>query len=172
MKSHPKEEHGPPMALKATTQALPALEHYRCYTVNVNSTKADRIADTLEWFPHYVTMPTTNNLDLLIATTQDILKALHQPPYNSPLGPLTDSQKEVLQQFAEIFHSQATQQSAAPKPTDAPLRVTFSDNEEPPASVLRVPPQEHKATTPNPNKNKSTPASLLRVRGSGAVNRP
>ena len=145
----------------------PALEHYRCYTVNINNTKADRIADTLEWFPHCVNMPTTNNLDLLIATTKDILKALQQPPYNSPLGPLTDSQKEVLKKFNEIFHSQATQQSTststkpptstqAPpsttKPPTAPLRVEPSNNENTPAQPLRVQFQ----TEP-------TPASPLRV---------
>ena len=127
----------------------PALDHYRCYTVNVNTTKTDRIADTLEWFPHYVKMPTSNNLDLLIATTKDILKALQQPPYNSPLGPLTDSQKEVLQQFTEIFHSKATTQS--------------TNNEHTPASVLRVPTQVDRATKENHNKNECTPAPLLRV---------
>ena len=35
----------------------PALDHYRCYTTHVWSTKAERITDTLEWFPHDVKMP-------------------------------------------------------------------------------------------------------------------
>ena len=151
----------------------PALDHCCCHTVNVNSTKADRIADTLEWFPHYVTMPTTNNLDLLIATTQDTLKALQQPPCNSPLGPLTDSQKETLQKFAELFHSKATQQSTSTKPPTstnpptsikpaaAPLRVEPKNNEHTPASPLRVQTQ-----------NESTPTSSLRVPATEQENVP
>ncbi len=127
----------------------PALEHYQCYTVNVTSAKADRIADTLEWFPHYVKMPTSNNLDLLVATTSDILKALLNPPYNSPLGPLTDSEREVLKQFTTMFHSKAqhksdtTNNSTTTTPAK-PLRVEPSPAkplrvEQPPTTPLRVP---------------------------------
>ena len=35
----------------------PAMESYRCFKTYIWSTKAERITDTLEWFPHHVTVP-------------------------------------------------------------------------------------------------------------------
>jgi hypothetical protein len=37
----------------------PAPDHYRCYRVHINKTKANRIVDTVELFPAKVNMPRT-----------------------------------------------------------------------------------------------------------------
>ena len=100
----------------------PAMEHYRCYNTYIWSTKAERISDTVEWFPHEVKMPTASTLDLLAAATRDILKYLTMPNTNSPLGPLSDSEHAALKTISEIFQSK-TQASPASKPTQDVLRV-------------------------------------------------
>ena len=83
----------------------PAMEHYRCYTTYVWSTQAERVSDTVEWFPHEVKMPTASTLELLLATTKDILKCLEQPTHNSPLHPLTDSERDSLKTLTKIFQN-------------------------------------------------------------------
>jgi hypothetical protein len=35
----------------------PAMHHYRCQNVYISSTASERIADTLEFFPHNYQMP-------------------------------------------------------------------------------------------------------------------
>ena len=54
----------------------PALQHYRCYKVYVTKTKRTRIAETLLWHPHSVTMPTSSATELLHAAVLDLNKAL------------------------------------------------------------------------------------------------
>ena len=51
----------------------PALEHYRCYRVFVNKSKAERVTDTIELFPQKVPMPYTTPTDVAIQATEEIL---------------------------------------------------------------------------------------------------
>ena len=101
----------------------PALEHYRCYTTHIWSTKAERITDTLEWFPHEVTMPTASSVDIIATATNDILKALKNPSKNSPLDPLTDSETTALQTAVEILHNKSNVNSDAPPPAIQPPKL-------------------------------------------------
>jgi hypothetical protein len=41
----------------------PAREYYRCHRVYATKTSPERIADTVEFFPHQSTMPTTSSAD-------------------------------------------------------------------------------------------------------------
>jgi hypothetical protein len=43
------------------------MHHYRCYRAWIKETTSERIADTLEWFPTQVTMPTTSSADAATA---------------------------------------------------------------------------------------------------------
>jgi len=133
----------------------PALESYRCYLTYIWETKAERITDTLEWFPHHVCMPTVSPLDIISAATQDILKALQSPPTNSPLHPLSDSESEALKNLADLLHKKT-----------APL-----DTASPPATALRVPTQ---SPTQPPSHQPPTqpPAALLRVPPTTAIPTP
>ena len=48
----------------------PALRHYRCYRVWILETNAERISDTIAWFPRHVKMPTpTNELAIYLQLT-------------------------------------------------------------------------------------------------------
>ena len=104
----------------------PAMEHYRCYTTYVWSTRAERISDTVEWFPHEVKMPTASTMDLLLAATQDILHCLQQPQINSPLDPLTDSETKALQAAVAMLNNKLKDKQplrVEDTTTDEPLRV-------------------------------------------------
>ena len=54
----------------------PALDHYRCYRVFANSTKSNRVSDTLAWFPALVHMPGSSPADLIHSALLDLTHAL------------------------------------------------------------------------------------------------
>jgi hypothetical protein len=81
----------------------PALHHYRCYRVWVWATNAERVADTMAWFPQHVTMPFLSSSQAAIAAARDLVSALNNPTSASPICPLATSQREQLDQLADIF---------------------------------------------------------------------
>ena len=89
------------------------MHHYRCYRVWANETTAERIVDTLAWFPTKVAMPTSSSTDAAIAAARDLIHALRNPSPASPLAPLTDSHHAQLRQLAEIF-ADSTQPPTTP----------------------------------------------------------
>lgn len=91
----------------------PAMEHYRCYRVWAKDTRAERITDTLAWFPWYVNMPSINDDALMIAALNDITRLLKQPVYDGQGGPVADSHLQELRRVASIFDKT---QETAPEP--------------------------------------------------------
>lgn len=112
----------------------PAPLHYRSYRVWVNETSAERISDTLVWFPTKVVMPTVSSADAAEAAARDLISALLHPSAASPLAPLGDSKTAALRELATIF-GQITDSS-----TDHP-------DETPSASLNREPQQGDNATS-------------------------
>ncbi|EEC51526.1 predicted protein [Phaeodactylum tricornutum CCAP 1055/1] len=94
----------------------PAMHHYRCYRVWINSTTSERIADTLTWFPSKVQMPTTSSRDTVVAAARNLATALSNPTPASPLAPLATQERVALQQLSTIFSN-------------------FSDPTSPPAAI-------------------------------------
>ena len=127
----------------------PAMNHYRCFRVWINSTQAERITDTLTWFPSKVLMSTASSSDAAIAAANDLTHALLNPSPASALSPLSDSQRHALLQLKDIFVHQTTTPTIppgfpaltnAPVPTPdhtiipntaAPLKVTFNPSTAP-----------------------------------------
>jgi hypothetical protein len=54
----------------------PALSHYRCYNVWIQSTRSTRVTDTVEWFPVSVKMPGASPLECLTTAATDLLAAM------------------------------------------------------------------------------------------------
>ena len=94
----------------------PAMESYRCFKTYIWSTKAERITDTVEWFPHHFSMPKTSDTEILIAATKDILKILQNPSKNSPIPALTDSESHQLQEITQLLHKKVTPLTNPPSP--------------------------------------------------------
>ena len=131
------------------------MEHYRCFTTHIWKTKAKRITDTLEWFPHYVKMPKISDLDLLLSATNDILKVLSNPQQNGPISPMVDSDREKLKTVTEILHKQLSQSDHQESPTA------------PSAPVLRVP-IKSTATPATRVPEKTAPVAFQRVQNTPA----
>ena len=68
----------------------PALEHYRCYMVWATQTRQLRIVNQLMWFPKQ-DFPCLNNVDLLRATIEDAITLLRNPPQETFVGTLEDT---------------------------------------------------------------------------------
>ena len=81
----------------------PAMKHYRCFNTWVIETRAERIADTIVWFPSQVVMPTASSSDAACAAALDLIQALRHPATASALSPLADAEHAALLQLADIF---------------------------------------------------------------------
>ena len=131
----------------------PCLNHYRCYRVYCPATNSSRIANTVDWFPHNLKMPTATSTDILIATAKDLTSALRQTEHN-PLVPPPDTQtRKALQTLTDIFSNKISPSQN----TDVPLpRVRFAES--------KLPSQPANANLPRvPNITPQAPATLPRV---------
>jgi hypothetical protein len=88
-----------------------AMSHYRCYNVFVTKTKHMRVAETLSWHPHIVTMPGPTRDDMLLAAIQDLTVAvdahLDTPTHPStelqPFSVIREQMSENLRKLNSIF---------------------------------------------------------------------
>jgi hypothetical protein len=83
----------------------PAQEHYHCQRVYVTKTAAKRIADTVEFFPHQSTMPTTSSVDAARDTAAALTQGLLNPAPATPFATIGDAQQQALTKLADIFNS-------------------------------------------------------------------
>jgi hypothetical protein len=123
----------------------PATHHYQCYQVWAWITNAERVADTLTWFPTTTIMPQHSSTDIVISTAHNLTHAFLHPAPASSLLPLADSHRQQLLQLADIFQ-QHTQ-----RPDQVPT--------EPPAELLSLVPAPPTVpiVTPSPLWDSSSP---------------
>jgi len=81
----------------------PALEHYRCVHCYIPSTHGTRIADTVEYIPHSIPIPSHTTEDLIRDTASDLVATLHQNNISPPLVHLTDPTRAALRTVADIL---------------------------------------------------------------------
>jgi len=96
----------------------PCLNHYRCYKIYCPSTNSTRIANTVDWFPHNIKMPTATSTDILLATAKDLTAALKQTQRNPLVPPPNTETRKALQTLTEIFSNTT---KPPPKAADATL---------------------------------------------------
>jgi hypothetical protein len=121
-----------------------APEHYRCYRVYASKTRAERIARTVEFFPHYGKMPALSSADAAVRAAIDLCWALRNPSPSSPLAGIGDDQLVAIQQLSDIFNSLAPSE---PDPI-APPRVLVNN---PPVSRPRVTPASPRVSPASPD---------------------
>ena len=104
----------------------PARDHYRCWRVWASSAGAERISDTLAWFPNTGHMPGHSTQENVIASMQELIKLLRQDktPSND-----TNTQRltQELRTLAETY-SPTLEQGV---PSTAPARSTGADARDP-----------------------------------------
>jgi hypothetical protein len=126
----------------------PALEHYRCWTVYVTKTHAERYSDTVEFFPVKTAMPRTSSADVAVRAATELIDALKHPSAASPLAPLGTARLQALKQLSEIFQERTLDaQMRQQQPATPSCAPTASPN---PQSAPRVPerPQRHPPQVP------------------------
>jgi hypothetical protein len=150
-----------------------APEHYRCYRVYATKTGAERIARTVEFFPHFGKMPQLSSADAAIRAAIALCLAIRNPSPASPLAPIGDAQMEAIQQLSDIFSvsvapdsAQKVQPPRVPVALPTPQQLAPRPRQEP-AALPRVgitPSSSSPAT--DPDDSVSPPAERLHVRRS------
>jgi hypothetical protein len=113
----------------------PCLNHYRCYQVWIPTTNSIRIANTVDWFPHNLSMPIASATDIIIATAKDLTAALRQYQKRPLLPPPNTQTRQALTTLNDIF-SNVTKNDP---PTTAELPRVPSNQSNAPAKLPRVP---------------------------------
>ena len=62
----------------------PAMEHYRCYTLYVNKTRAERIADAVEFLPEHNKMPGIFNQEAATHVALYLIEDIENPALTAP----------------------------------------------------------------------------------------
>ena len=83
----------------------PALHHYQCYRVWVPCTHAERIVDTISFFPKAVPLPELTHKDAAIQAAHELTHALQQPHFHRPLTQFHDDHLTLLRELSKIFHT-------------------------------------------------------------------
>jgi hypothetical protein len=125
----------------------PAMEHYRCYRVFTNKTKAERITDTVEFFPQHTTVPQMNTDEIAIQAAEDLIAAINQPTARKPNSAIGDKQMEAIRQLSDLY-----QQHTLKQRTQLP-RVPPKQH----ATLPRVAAQPSQQSTTNRETDKTVP---------------
>jgi hypothetical protein len=106
----------------------PAMEHYHCHRVWCWATKAERVCDTISWFPTKVQIPTASSADTIQACLEQIVVCLQNPAAGSPLAPLANTHIEALQTIQRLIVDPPAV-STEPKKNETPVEtVDDADN--------------------------------------------
>ena len=125
-----------------------APEHYRCHTVYITKTRAERIARTVEFFPHDIMMPATSSTDNAITAARMLAEALLNPIPASPFITLGTEQMRAVSKLAELF------QCTIP----APIATTPEEHSR---TLPTTPPSLPRVPTARPPTATSTPPQLI-----------
>ena len=91
------------------------MEQYRFHKASIPKTIAERISDTVEFFPRDFNMPKLYSKNATINSTEDLIHELKNLAPVSPLVTLVNLHKEAMISLAEIFGKETSQ--------ELPLRV-------------------------------------------------
>ena len=81
----------------------PSLEHYRNYRVYIRKTQAERITDTLSWFPENLPLPTPTSEEIIVANLKDVVTELRSPTAPTYINDMSNKKKQELVQIATML---------------------------------------------------------------------
>jgi hypothetical protein len=126
----------------------PALDHYRCFTVWATKTRQTRIVNQVIWFPPK-TFPKLTSEELLRATIEDLQVILLNPPTETYVGHMEQTQRGQLIQLHELLNQ--TVQPVTSKSTDKPnAPAPLEQRRMPPLGVPPAAPRRSDRTTRQP----------------------
>ena len=108
----------------------PALQHYRCHKVYIPSTRSERIAKTVDFFPHNCARPFASPQDNATRAADALAHALKGAQSSAPYQLPGDDQLKAIVQLSHIFSQLVNKQSTTPthpaKARVSPPRVHVS----------------------------------------------
>jgi hypothetical protein len=104
------------------------MHHYRYKNVYISSTAGERIIDTLEFFPHNLSMPKISSTDRLLMAAHDITDVLKHLRPDVMFSTIGDATITVLAQLASIFKNKF-QKPVAREISQAPIKA--AENKQP-----------------------------------------
>ena len=123
------------------------MKHYRCYEVHIQKMLAKRIADTITFLPHNITMPNIISISNALAQIKDLIKLLK----NHSLAHHNDNSLSALNTLADIFKlnqsNKAIPNVSKPYPIQPP-RVPIPTNSSSPR-VNKTKPSNNNTSTNN-----------------------
>jgi hypothetical protein len=118
----------------------PAMHHYRCHRVWIKATQSERIADTLEWFPAVIPMPTGSSSDRILAAAADLAQAINRATSTTANTTTTTETRAALEQLTTMFanHGIAATTGGLPRVEAPPKGTTRPQTAEPTDALPRV----------------------------------
>jgi hypothetical protein len=149
----------------------PAMEHYRCHRVWCWTTKAERVCDTLSWFPTKVQIPTASSADTIQACLQQIVVCLQNPAAGSPLAPLTNTHVEALSTIQRLIVDPPSAPTEPKKPeiivetvvetADKASAVKPNPTADPPTAMPTIAPSLRVTAQNGPTNDENMPTTNL-----------
>ena len=104
------------------------MDHYKCYRVWIPPTHAERIADTIQFFPTILRTPKLSHRDATLQTAHELTHALQNLNNANPLAQLSDNKLRALHQLSKFFppdapgveHNSSPDKSQSPSPPITP----------------------------------------------------
>ena len=127
----------------------PAMDHYQCYRIWIPSTHAERIADTIQFFPTLLHTPTLSHRDAALQAARELTHALQNLNNANPLSQLSDDQLRALHQLSTFFPPDAP--GVEPNPSPSANKSQLPSPHIPTPYKLRPrPPESSPTPTPSP----------------------
>jgi hypothetical protein len=83
----------------------PAPEHYRCYRLYIPETGGIRTSGTVDFFPHYSTVPKLSSADAAAHAARDLIVAIENPYPKTSFPRLSTRHLTALKLLANIFRT-------------------------------------------------------------------
>ena len=116
----------------------PDMEHYRCHTLYVNKTRAENIADTIEFSPKHNKIPVISNKKAANNEALGLIEAISDPSQTSPFAFIGDNTLHSMRKLEDIF-KQKTNPKKSPHKEISHTRVEVKHNNPPKTTAsLRV----------------------------------
>ena len=123
----------------------PAMSHYRCHTVYVPKSRAERIARTVDFFPHDCAAPQASPLDNATRAADALTSALKGHQQKSPFQAPGNTQYQAIVALSKIFSQLVNKRKAS-----EPVQLTRVLTDQPTTTKSNRTPVQQTRVTPNP----------------------
>ena len=142
----------------------PATDHYRCHRLYVPSTRSERIAKRVDFFPHNCSAPFATPQDNATHAAESLAKALKGAMADTPFDAPGDAQLKAIHELSDIFSDMTANNKSNITHTQKPSTITQLprvpvDHASLPRVLIKKTMQPSPVSTPPLTYNVPTPKS-------------